>query len=104
LQSGQRLDAVFALNDTLALGALRVLVRQGVRVPDDVAVAGFDDIEEARYSTPSLTSVDPGRAKIARAAVDLLVERMSGPRDDQTEVVAPYSLRVRESTAGTDLN
>jgi DNA-binding LacI/PurR family transcriptional regulator len=104
LQSGQRLDAVFALNDTLALGALRVLVRQGVRVPDDVAVAGFDDIEEARYSTPSLTSVDPGRAKIARAAVDLLVERMSGPRGDQTEVVAPYSLRVRESTAGTDLN
>jgi DNA-binding LacI/PurR family transcriptional regulator len=100
LHSGTRLDAVFALNDTLALGALRVLVRHGVRVPDDVAIAGFDDIEEARYSTPTLTSVDPGREQIARMAVDLLVERMSGSGTEHKEVVAPYRLRVRESTTG----
>lgn len=100
LRSGRRIDAVFALNDTLALGALRVLVRSGVRVPDDVALVGFDDIEEARYSTPTLTSVNPGRGEIARTAVDLLVERMAGGAGAQEEIVAPYRLNVRESTLG----
>lgn len=100
LRSGTRFDAVFALNDTLALGALRVLFRHGVRVPDDVAVVGFDDIEESRYSIPTLTSVNPGRTEIARAAVDLLVARMAGAGGAQEEIVAPYRLMVRESTVG----
>ncbi|HEY3003018.1 MAG TPA: LacI family DNA-binding transcriptional regulator [Kribbellaceae bacterium] len=102
LKSGTKFDAVFALNDTLALGALRVLVRHGVRVPDDVAMVGFDDIEEARYSIPTLTSVNPCRTDIARAAVDLLVERMAGAGGAQEEVVAPYRLMVRESTVGVE--
>jgi DNA-binding LacI/PurR family transcriptional regulator len=102
LRSRTRFDAVFALNDTLALGALRVLVRYGVRVPDDIAVVGFDDIEEARYSNPSLTSVNPCRNDIASAAVDLLIARMEGAASTQEEVVAPYRLNVRESTVGVE--
>ncbi|WP_237706719.1 LacI family DNA-binding transcriptional regulator [Kribbella flavida] len=100
LATGVEFDAVLALNDTLALGALRVLAERGIRVPDDVAVAGFDDIDEARYSMPSLTTVDPGRAQIAATAVDILVGRMNGDDADHREIVAEYALHVRESTTG----
>lgn len=100
LSTGSKFDAVLCLNDTLALGAIRALIKDGVRIPDDVAVAGFDDIDEARYSTPTLTSIDPGRTEIAAAAVQLLVDRMSGDDSDHREIVAPYALKVRESTAG----
>ncbi|MEU4193270.1 LacI family DNA-binding transcriptional regulator [Kribbella sp. NPDC026611] len=101
LASGLEFDAVLALNDTLALGAIRVLTRRGVRIPDDVAVAGFDNIDEAQYSIPTLTTVDPGRAHIARTAVELLVRRMSGDDSEHQEIVAPYKLFTRESTLGT---
>lgn len=100
LDSGVEVDAVFGLNDVLALGAMRVLFERGLRVPDDVAVAGFDDIEDGRFSRPSLTTVQPGRAEIARAAVDLLMDRLSeAPRHAPgTEVVVTHRLVVREST------
>jgi DNA-binding LacI/PurR family transcriptional regulator len=100
LASGAKFDAVLGLNDTLALGALRVLIKRGIRIPDDVAVAGFDDIDEASYSTPSLTTVDPGRAQIATTAVELLVKRMNGDDSDHQEIVAKYELHIRESTTG----
>jgi DNA-binding LacI/PurR family transcriptional regulator len=100
LASGAKFDAVLGLNDTLALGAIRVLTKHGIRIPDDVAVAGFDEIDEARYSTPTLTTVDPGRAQIATTAVELLVERMNGDDSDHREIVAPFELHVRESSTG----
>ncbi|HWD78890.1 MAG TPA: LacI family DNA-binding transcriptional regulator [Kribbella sp.] len=102
LASGLEFDAILGLNDTLALGALRVLGRHGIRVPDDVALAGFDNIDEASYSTPSLTTVDPGRAEIARTAVDLLVRRMAGDDSEHQEIAARHELHIRESTLGTN--
>ncbi|MEE3918666.1 substrate-binding domain-containing protein [Micromonospora sp. BRA006-A] len=62
LTTGVRPDAVFCFNDTLALGALRALHEMGLRVPEDVAVAGFDDIEDGRFSIPTLTTVAPTRS------------------------------------------
>jgi DNA-binding LacI/PurR family transcriptional regulator len=105
LDSGTPLDAVFGLNDAMALGALRVLSARGVRVPDDVAVIGFDDVDDAQYSTPSLSSVAPGRRDIARTAVRLLVERIAEPGDATrpfVEHVAAFEIVERESTRGTD--
>lgn len=94
-------DAVFCFNDLMALGALRTLAERGVRVPDDVAVVGFDDIEDGRYSIPSLTTIRPDKQVVAERAVDLLAGRLDGtdtgaPR----EVDAPFALVVRESSAG----
>ncbi|MET0813407.1 MAG: LacI family DNA-binding transcriptional regulator [Microbacterium sp.] len=93
-------DAVFALNDTLALGVLRALGEEGIRVPEDVAVIGFDNIDEARFSVPSLTSVDTGRAEIADIAVELLVERINekGERRPPRTVKPGFSIATREST------
>jgi DNA-binding LacI/PurR family transcriptional regulator len=101
LATGREFDAVFALNDTLALGAIRALTAHGVRIPDDVAVAGFDNIDEASFSSPTLTTVDPNRVHIARTAVDLLVRRMSGDDSAHEEIVAPYELHTRGSTLGS---
>ena len=79
LDRGAEFDAVFGLNDTLALGAMRALQESGRRVPEDVAVVGFDDLDEARYSIPSLTTVDPGQEWIARTAVHTLLDRIDDP-------------------------
>lgn len=99
-------DAVFCFNDTLALGALRTLADRGVRVPQDVAVVGFDDIEETRYSVPTLTTMAPDKQEIARAAVRLLAERIDRRRDGVGSLAArdvriPHRLVVRESTSGS---
>ncbi|MFJ4210162.1 LacI family DNA-binding transcriptional regulator [Paenarthrobacter sp. NPDC089675] len=99
LDSGVEFDAVFGLNDAVALGALHALLLRGRRVPDEIAVAGFDDIEEARFSSPSLTTVAPGRTEIAERAVELLIQRIEsgdqGGGVQQPE--AAFSLRVRQS-------
>ncbi len=101
IASGVAFDGLFALNDTLALGALRALGNAGVRVPDDVAVIGFDDIDEARFSVPSLSSVDPGRQEIAETAVELLVERINEKDGEPLPpllVKSQFRIVAREST------
>lgn len=60
----------------MAVGVLSVLTRSGIKVPNDVALAGFDDIEAARFASPPLTTVDLRRESIARTAVTLLRSRM----------------------------
>ncbi|WP_194762504.1 LacI family DNA-binding transcriptional regulator [Microbacterium sp. UFMG61] len=98
LARGGEFDAVFGLNDTLALGAMRVLQESGRRVPDDVAVVGFDGLDEAAYSIPSLTTVDPGRAWIAKTAVSTLLERIAGAVEVPARtLLADYSILERES-------
>ena len=102
LAGGLEFDAIFALNDTLALGVLRALREAQVHVHRDVAVIGFDDIEAARFTAPSLSSVAPGRAEIAATAVAMLVERMGqgdGPGLPPRLHKAGFRVLARESTA-----
>ena len=90
-------DAVFCATDLLAIGAMFAVHRRGLRIPDDVAVVGFDDLEEGRYFIPSLSSVSPDKALIASTAVDLIVEPPDAPQGD---VILPFELAVRGSTLG----
>lgn len=101
LASGVQFDAVFGLNDTLALGAMRVMQEAGLSVPRDVAVIGFDDLDEAQYSLPTLSTIDPGRTEIAETAVRVLLERIQGADAvaPPVEYLASYSVVPRESTA-----
>jgi len=95
---GVPFDAVFALNDTLAFGAMRALQEAGLRIPDDVAVIGFDGLDEARFSIPSLTTVDPGRDWIARTAVETLAARISGADTSPPRLkLADFTILERES-------
>jgi DNA-binding LacI/PurR family transcriptional regulator len=92
-------DAVFCFNDLLAIGALRAAAERGVRVPADLAVVGFDDTEESAYSAPSLTTIAPDKAAIARTAVELLHRRRSSAEPpERADLQTPFRLRVREST------
>lgn len=93
-------DAVFCFNDLLALGALRTLLDRGVRVPEDVALVGFDDIEDGRFSTPTLTTIAPDKAGIAAKAVELLVRRLGDDVSEPREAYADFTLLARESTLG----
>ena len=101
LELPQRPDAVFCFNDLLALGALRTLADAGLRVPEDVAVIGFDDIEDGRYSTPTLSTVSPDKDWLADRAVSLLLDRIAGTADKTPrDLSVPYTLEIRRSTAG----
>lgn len=95
LDSGVRFDAVFAFNDLLAFGAIRALANRGIRVPEEVAVIGFDDVEEGRYSTPTLSTVAPDKRAIARAAIALLLD---GP-DAPVEPIG-FEIVARDSSGG----
>lgn len=99
LERGVAFDGVVAFNDTLALGAMRALQDHGLRIPGDVAITGFDDIDETQFSMPALTTIDPGRDQIAETAIDLLLERIAGGADGAPrEVAVPFRLIEREST------
>jgi len=108
LDRGARPDAVVCFNDALALGAVHELSRRGVHVPDDVAVIGFDNVEDTQYSQPTLSTIDPGRSQIARLAVQMLCERMDlvagfDTQSDPREILVDFELIPRESTLGVDL-
>ena len=94
-------DAVFCYNDLLAIGALRVALTRGLKVPDDIAIVGFDDIEEGRYCVPSLTTVSPDKEEIARAAVDHLFARLKEPDRPFVSHVSHHQLVIRESSLGS---
>ncbi|GAA2381681.1 LacI family DNA-binding transcriptional regulator [Nonomuraea africana] len=94
-------DAVFCFNDLLALGAMRTVLAAGLRVPEDVALAGLDDIEDGRYSTPTLTTIAPDKNQLARIAVALLKQRIDGSTArPPEEFTAGHRLIPRESTVG----
>lgn len=104
LEAGTAFDALFCFNDLLALGAMQALRRHGLRVPDDVAVVGFDDIEEGRHSDPGLTTIAPDMAVLADRAVDSLVRRLDEPSQPEGySVVVPHRLVVRESAPASEV-
>jgi DNA-binding LacI/PurR family transcriptional regulator len=100
LELDPRPDAIFCYSDLLAMGAIRAVFDAGLSVPEDVAIIGIDDIEEGRYSRPSLTTVSLDTPFIAHHAVARLLARIEDPDAPAGEVVAPHAIVVRESTGG----
>jgi len=94
-------DAVFCYSDLVALGAVHTLLNRGLRVPEDIAVIGYDDIEDGRYSHPTISTISPDKKAIAATAVDRLMLRL-GSRSPLAgiEVRAGHSLIARQSTLG----
>ncbi len=98
---GVAFDAIIALTDTLALGALHALHDHGVGVPDDVIVTGFDDVEFSRYTAPSLTTIAFDRRAFADAALGLLESRMDDRAAPPRALTLSHRLLERDSTNGT---
>jgi DNA-binding LacI/PurR family transcriptional regulator len=102
LDRPDRPDAVFCFNDLLAIGALRALHEHGCRVPHDVALIGFDGIEDGEFHTPSLSTITPDKGEIARLALAFLERRITGGADAEAqEGYAPFELLIRQSSAGS---
>lgn len=92
--------AVIAFNDISAIGAIRAIKDNGLEVPRDISVIGFDDIPQSSFVVPRLTTVHFPKYKMAEAAFDLLKKKLEGTSTDQrAEIVLPLRLVVRESTA-----
>jgi phosphoserine phosphatase RsbU/P len=92
---GRRCDAIVAANDWMALGALEALRARGLRVPEDVAVVGFDDVDEARFTTPPLTTVRQAPRQLGIAAVRLVLGLARGEAGD--DVVLQTVPQIRQS-------
>jgi len=100
LENHPDVDAVFAASDVMALAAIKVLTKANRRIPEDVAVVGFDDSAGAKLSTPALSSVRQPIETMGREAVDILFHHMSKPSAEPQHIVFGPELVIRESTAG----
>jgi DNA-binding LacI/PurR family transcriptional regulator len=96
IRAGEDVTAVFLANDQMALGLLAALHEEGLRVPDDVSVVGFDDLPEAPYFIPPLTTVRQDFAELGRRGVQLVLARLRG--EDWHPEAVPAALVVRAST------
>jgi len=99
LQRKVPFTALFAYNDISALGAIRAFQESGLRVPQDISVVGFDDIQGAAYSNPTLTTVRQPLADMGRLAAETLLARIEGTKEYQAEIPIEPELVVRQSTA-----
>lgn len=98
IESGEHFTAIYAIADSLAIGALRALMDAGLKVPQDVSVAGYDGIELGDYLSPRLTTLKQPVEEMALETVKLLFHIISGKEEHQ-HVVFPGELLVKESTA-----
>ncbi|KIR09228.1 LacI family transcriptional regulator [Levilactobacillus brevis] len=94
----QHPTAVFAINDETALGLMRGLHEQGVRVPDDISVLGYDDIDLDEYVVPKLTTIHQPVVTMGQQATELLINRVQNQRQPAQMVDLPVALKQREST------
>ena len=90
--------ALFAFNDTSAIGAIHSLREAGLRVPEDVSVIGFDDIPLAAFQNPALTTVRQPLEEMGAAAARTLLERITGSTETPEEILVEPELAVRKST------
>ncbi len=97
LRSGKTFDGLFAHNDLMAIGAMRALRGEGVAIPDDVAVVGFDDIPTAAHTEPPLTTVRQPSREIAATAARTLLSMLDGAAVAASPIVLSTSVVVRRS-------
>jgi len=95
----ERPTAIFAFNDNIAIGAIQAARARGIRVPEELSIVGFDDIEHATIVTPALTTVRQPLAEMGRTAVSLLMRLLEGQRFETLHVELATRLVVRDSTA-----
>jgi len=93
---GQRPEALFVYNDTAALGFEKAVMEAGLHVPQDIALVGFDNIEQGEYAAVPLTTIQQPTVRIGAEAVDVLIRKIEG-REAQTRTVFMPGLVIRDS-------
>jgi LacI family transcriptional regulator len=98
LKGKKPFTALFAYNDIAAIGAIRAIREQGLRIPQDISVVGFDDIPWAAFHTPSLTTVRQPLAKMGQIAAETVIRMIEGDKEQPSLIAIAPTLVVREST------
>lgn len=102
LSDSRKPTAAFCANDLIALGVMRGLIQRGVKVPDEMALVGYDDVEFASVLSPALTSIRQPKYQLGRAAAELLLEEISGTEEHQhKQITYQPELIVRATTVAT---
>lgn len=100
LKENPRISSVFAANDLMALGIIKSIKENGLQVPRDISVIGFDNIAFSKMSDPSLTTINKPRELMGNKAVEILLKQINKPNEFyQQEIILPTNLIIRESTA-----
>lgn len=98
LKSGEKVTAIYAASDSLAIGACRAVLEAGKRIPEDISVAGYDGIELGEYYHPKLTTIKQPVEEMAKKTIRLLLDVIA-ERQEHQHIVFPAQLVARESTA-----
>lgn len=104
LQKRPDVTGIFAFNDMLALGAINAAKEQGLRIPDDLSIIGYDDNPYARISDPPLTTVKQPKYERGTAAVHLLLERIKNNISESVQTVYPAELIIRKSVKAISIS
>ncbi len=97
LDTTPRPTALFAGNDTIAFGAMAAVRERGLRIPDDFAVVGYDDIPKARFATPPLTTIWSKPVEVGKRAGEMVISLINGETPDETQVIIEGEFIIRES-------
>ena len=90
-------EAIFAGNDAMAVGAYQAIYQKGLKVPDDISIIGYDDIDLSPYMIPPLTTIHQPKDKLGQQAVDQLIYRMDNPEANASVLVLTPELIERQS-------
>ncbi|GFR36559.1 hypothetical protein TCEA9_23710 [Thermobrachium celere] len=88
--------AVFAAGDLMAVGAISAIKEKGLRVPEDISIIGYDDLDICRYITPKLTTIKQNTDLIGENAADILINAID-KKNSRTSVIVPVELVIRDS-------
>ena len=99
LELSDRPTAIFAVNDSLAVGCYKAIHESGLSIPEDMSVVGFNDISVAKYLVPPLTTVQLHMDFMGEQAVNFIVDRIESSRDISMQILVPAELIIRESVA-----
>ena len=99
INMSDRPTAVFSMNDEMAIAAMKGFADHGLKIPQDISVTGFDDMDVSRYVQPTLTTVAQPAEKIGIKAAEMLFELIQQGENNHDEFVLPYEFIIRESTA-----
>ena len=97
LALSDRPTAIFCCSDTIAIGAYQAIQNQGLRIPQDISIMGYDDIELARYLFPSLSTISQPKAELGKLAVETLLQRIQEPNENYRTLVLEPTCILRES-------
>lgn len=94
----KEVTGVFAINDEIAIGAIRAFIDNGISVPTDISIIGYDDIDFAKYMNPALTTIAQPMDDIGKVALKLIIEKIEGLSSKTEKIELPTELIVRETT------